>query len=184
MHKKRLEPNGTSQQLGSAVEKHQDLSELTARTWISLIESLVRELDDLTNQYANPYIAAVKFELVKHKTLRNAPSTLLRATDNEDLGELKKDIYREKWTDMLILYTSSFLDKFELMHEIESEEKFRILHRRANTAESISKSFFRYVIEAVSVDNATKYEAALEDAERRLIIHELSNPIIAEMLRR
>ncbi len=169
------------------LKKSPYIGELATHIWISTMDSLIKKLDDLTSSGKNQYRAGVKFELVKHEVLRKAPGALLKATGKEELGalgELKKDIYREKRANMLVLYTSSFIDKFDLMHEIEFEEKFRVLHRRASTAEAISKDFFCYVIETVSAYDAAGYETALEGAELRLAAHELSNPIIAEMLRR
>ncbi|MGC8538173.1 MAG: hypothetical protein ACP5MZ_04340 [Candidatus Micrarchaeia archaeon] len=144
----------------------------------------MERLDNLSISYKNPYRAVAKFEVVKHNVLRKAPSALLNAVDKDGIGELKDDIYREKHAAMFIIYLNSFANKLELMHEVEFEEKMRILCRRASITESVSKDFFRDVIESVSEKGATKYETALEDAKHRLEEHELSNPIIAGILRR
>ena len=185
MYKGHLEAQGSNQPLDMPdLKKRPYIGKLATHIWINTMDSLINELDYLTNSYKNQYRAVARFEVVKHNALRKAPGALLKAISKDGLGELKNDIYGEKRANMLALYASSFFDKFELMHEIEFEEKFRILRRRASTTESISKGFFCYVIEAVSVEDATRYETALEGAELRLAAHELSNPIIAEMLRR
>ena len=140
-------------------------------TWSDTMKELKNSLDMYASKYNNRDMAEVKFEIAKHNKLRKSIGNLLREIGK---GDFYDGIRSEKRAAAMEVHINSFVNKLELMHETEFEEKLRILRRRADATEFISKDFFNDVIDYVSEGaEALKYKQAIESAEKDFIMYEL-----------